>query len=99
MKTVLFTHAHSDHYLGVDDLKPFCYIQKLLRCPCYSDEVTANRIKSIFDYVFFKDPNWKGGKLPELDLKLCKPGDKLEILGKTVEVFFFTTWKDAYTRI
>ena len=84
--TVLFTHAHSDHYLGTDDLRPFCYFRKE-SIPCYSDEPTEKRVRSIFDYAFQHNPDWKGGKLPELDLNRCKPGDTLEVLGKKVEVF------------
>ncbi|MEZ4753251.1 MAG: MBL fold metallo-hydrolase [Bdellovibrionota bacterium] len=83
---VLFTHAHADHYLGIDDLRPYCY-SRTSAIPCRANQETCDRLKSIFDYAFFKDPNWKGGKLPELDLETCSPGDKLRLFDKLIDVF------------
>ncbi|MCB0318165.1 MAG: MBL fold metallo-hydrolase [Bdellovibrionales bacterium] len=86
IEAVLYTHAHSDHYLGIDDLKPIYYANNK-EIPCYADLETAKRIKQIFDYIFSPDPSWKGSRLPELKINHIKPWDSIEIAGKTIEVF------------
>jgi phosphoribosyl 1,2-cyclic phosphate phosphodiesterase len=50
---VLYTHAHADHVLGMDDLRPlsFAHHQTL---PLYADDATASVIERIFEYTFRK---------------------------------------------
>ncbi|MBW4039343.1 MAG: MBL fold metallo-hydrolase [Acidobacteria bacterium] len=50
---VLYTHAHADHVLGMDDLRPlsFAHPDSL---PLYADEATATVIERIFEYTFRK---------------------------------------------
>ena len=60
---VLFTHAHADHILGIDDLRPFNY-QLQSRIPAYGNAHTMDRIEHIFDYAFGDDDILPG--LPNL---------------------------------
>jgi phosphoribosyl 1,2-cyclic phosphate phosphodiesterase len=48
---VLYTHAHADHILGLDDLRPLSFKNKH-KIPLYADETAANVIERIFDYTF-----------------------------------------------
>jgi phosphoribosyl 1,2-cyclic phosphate phosphodiesterase len=48
---ILYTHAHADHILGLDDLRRFNYIQKEI-IPAYGDQNTLKRLKQIFGYAF-----------------------------------------------
>jgi len=64
---VLFTHAHMDHILGIDDLRPFNFIQKS-SIPCYGSSKTLSEIKKVFSYIFNPDPLYEGGWVPRLDL-------------------------------
>jgi phosphoribosyl 1,2-cyclic phosphate phosphodiesterase len=48
---VLFTHAHADHILGLDDLRPFNYHQAA-SIPIYADTESMAIIQRVFTYVF-----------------------------------------------
>jgi phosphoribosyl 1,2-cyclic phosphate phosphodiesterase len=63
---LLFTHGHSDHILGVDDLRRFNALQHA-PMSCYADAHTIWDIRRMFAYVF--DPATpRGGGLPQLEL-------------------------------
>jgi phosphoribosyl 1,2-cyclic phosphate phosphodiesterase len=52
---VLYTHAHADHILGMDDLRPLSF--KALResgrpIPLYADAETARVLEHVFAYTF-----------------------------------------------
>jgi phosphoribosyl 1,2-cyclic phosphate phosphodiesterase len=52
---ILFTHAHADHVLGLDDLRPFNYMQRG-EIPIYGSSDTLRAIEQIFSYVFATGP-------------------------------------------
>ena len=58
---VLYTHSHADHILGLDDLRPFNYWQKM-HIPCFGNSSTMENICQTFRYVF-TDPQ-PGGSIP-----------------------------------
>jgi phosphoribosyl 1,2-cyclic phosphate phosphodiesterase len=63
---LIFTHGHSDHILGLDELRRFNALQ---RGPiaCYGDPPTLFDVRRMFAYVF--DPATpRGGGLPQLEL-------------------------------
>ncbi|RMG42368.1 MAG: MBL fold metallo-hydrolase [Candidatus Dadabacteria bacterium] len=62
---VLFTHAHADHIMGLDDLRAYNFAQKA-EIPCYATNETFSKIKKIFWYVFDHDLNIEGGTPPRL---------------------------------
>ncbi len=49
---VFYTHAHADHILGLDDLRPLTFHRKTGPLPLYSDDITADVLERIFDYTF-----------------------------------------------
>lgn len=51
---VLYTHAHADHILGFDDLRPLSF-QVPGGLPIYLDNETADTLQRIFDYTFRTD--------------------------------------------
>ncbi|SDR82330.1 phosphoribosyl 1,2-cyclic phosphate phosphodiesterase [Polaribacter sp. KT25b] len=55
---VLFTHEHSDHTAGIDDLRPFCY--KIGEMPIYLSEKTLQSLEQRFDYIFSKENRYPG---------------------------------------
>jgi phosphoribosyl 1,2-cyclic phosphate phosphodiesterase len=61
---VLFTHAHADHILGLDDLRSFNELQGT-PIPCYGNAEAWRAIKRTFFYVFEGTPQ-KGGGVPQL---------------------------------
>jgi phosphoribosyl 1,2-cyclic phosphate phosphodiesterase len=62
---VLFTHAHADHILGLDELRRFNVIQGTT-IPCYADPPTWDALKRTFFYVFDGMPR-RGGGIPQLE--------------------------------
>lgn len=48
---VLYTHAHADHVLGMDDLRPLSFARPE-GLPLYADDATAAVIERIFEYTF-----------------------------------------------
>ncbi|HXD17453.1 MAG TPA: MBL fold metallo-hydrolase [Vicinamibacterales bacterium] len=61
---VLFTHAHADHILGLDDLRSFNALQGTA-IPCYANRQAWETIRRQFDYVF-EGPLQMGGGVPQL---------------------------------
>jgi len=48
---VFYTHAHADHILGFDDLRPLSF-RHPGGLPLYGDETTASVLERIFEYTF-----------------------------------------------
>ncbi|WP_296637444.1 MBL fold metallo-hydrolase [Polaribacter sp.] len=55
---VLFTHEHSDHTAGLDDLRPFCY--KIGEMPIYVNKRTLKSLTQRFEYIFSKENKYPG---------------------------------------
>ena len=83
---VLFTHHHSDHILGVDDLRGFNFLRPTA-IPCFAGEETLTEIKRVFAYLFSRDPNYEGGTLTNLALTPIVPGIPFELFGETIIPF------------
>ncbi len=52
---VFYTHAHADHILGIDDLRPFNYHQKE-PIPIYAAASAMDVIRHVFSYIFHDGP-------------------------------------------
>jgi phosphoribosyl 1,2-cyclic phosphate phosphodiesterase len=55
---VLFTHEHSDHTSGLDDLRPFFYRQGPL--DVYAHERVLKSLQKRFDYIFATENKYPG---------------------------------------
>ena len=55
---VLYTHEHSDHTAGMDDLRPFCY--QIGEMPIYLDKRTLKSLQQRFEYVFRTENRYPG---------------------------------------
>jgi phosphoribosyl 1,2-cyclic phosphate phosphodiesterase len=62
---ILFTHSHSDHLMGLDDIRPFNFRQHEA-IHAFANPMTANAIRRAFSYIW-SDSQAGGGK-PQLDL-------------------------------
>lgn len=65
LDAILFTHAHADHILGFDDIRPYNLRQKSA-LPVYASTETIARLKQIFSYVFEEPPPY--GTVPQVTL-------------------------------
>ncbi|MBL0161518.1 MAG: MBL fold metallo-hydrolase [Bryobacterales bacterium] len=52
---VLYTHAHADHILGLDDLRPFNFKQRD-PIPIHGSAYTMGVIRTVFSYIFHDGP-------------------------------------------
>jgi phosphoribosyl 1,2-cyclic phosphate phosphodiesterase len=66
LDAVLFTHAHADHIMGLDDVRPFNFRQKE-RIPIYAAPETMAGIRRSFPYIF--DGGKKESNIPQLDAR------------------------------
>jgi phosphoribosyl 1,2-cyclic phosphate phosphodiesterase len=62
---LLFTHSHSDHMMGLDDIRPFNFRQHE-PIAAYASPHTAAAIRRAFKYIW--DDSQLGGGKPQLDL-------------------------------
>ncbi len=55
---ILFTHEHSDHVLGLDDIRPFFFRQGDI--PIYGHKRVMNELEKRFDYIFESENKYPG---------------------------------------
>lgn len=63
---VLFTHSHSDHLMGLDDIRPFNFRQRE-PVVAFANPMTAKAVRRAFGYIW--DQSQIGGGKPQLDLR------------------------------
>lgn len=63
---VLFTHSHSDHLMGLDDIRPFNFRQRE-SIHAFTNAQTAKAIRRAFSYIWDMSSQVGGGK-PQLEL-------------------------------
>ncbi|MGE5647095.1 MAG: MBL fold metallo-hydrolase [Acidobacteriota bacterium] len=51
LDAIVFTHAHADHIMGLDDVRPFNYRQRS-GIPVYGSPETIATLRRVFEYVF-----------------------------------------------
>jgi phosphoribosyl 1,2-cyclic phosphate phosphodiesterase len=66
LDAVLFTHAHADHILGLDEVRVFNFRQGTA-IPCYGPAAALDAIRRTFGYVF--EPGQEGGGKPQVELR------------------------------
>jgi len=59
----VFTHAHADHVMGFDDLRPFCRLGASL--PVYGSADTLTQLAKVFSFAFEPDLRVPGYLHPE----------------------------------
>ncbi|HET7873546.1 MAG TPA: MBL fold metallo-hydrolase [Terriglobales bacterium] len=73
---ILYTHAHADHILGLDDVRPLSF-RHPDKVPLYAHEKTAGAMESIFRYIF--DANYKYGGIARVQMN--RINGSLELFG------------------
>jgi phosphoribosyl 1,2-cyclic phosphate phosphodiesterase len=81
LDAVLFTHAHADHIMGLDDVRPFNFRQRE-QIPIYAAPETMAAVQRCFPYIF--DGQRKESSVPRLDPRLID-GEAFELFGLRFE--------------
>jgi len=84
---VLYTHPHSDHIGGLDDLRAFNFAQQGL-IPVYGHEWTLDRLNEVYSYIFSGKPA-EGGDVAKLKQIEIKPTSKsFQLFGQQIQPLF-----------
>ncbi len=71
---ILFTHEHSDHVLGLDDIRPFYFSQGAISI--YAHKRVLKSLKKRFDYIFATKNKYPGAPSVSIN-KIKNKGFKL----------------------
>ncbi len=81
LDAILLTHAHNDHIIGLDDVRPFNFRQNR-DIPIYASVFVKSQVRERFSYIFSEKP-YPGS--PRLDLRDISKDKPLDIEGLTVQ--------------
>jgi len=81
LDAVLFTHAHADHMMGLDDVRPFNFRQRG-HIPIYAAPDTMAAIQRCFPYIF--DGATRNTNVPQLDAQVLN-GEAIDLFGLPFE--------------
>jgi phosphoribosyl 1,2-cyclic phosphate phosphodiesterase len=77
---ILYTHAHADHVVGLDDVRRFNWLQNQ-PLNVYADVATLRRIRTMFRYAFEDEPGYASAKPALRPVLITGPFD---LLGRRV---------------
>lgn len=77
---ILFTHEHSDHTAGIDDIRPFVFRQGDI--PIYAHKRVIESLKKRFDYIFEEENRYPGA--PSVTIHEVDQNKNFTLAGKTV---------------
>lgn len=101
---ILYTHEHSDHTAGMDDIRPFNFRQGAM--PIYAHERVLQNLSRRFDYIFETENKYPGApSVRTVEVKNNEPfavGDKtaipvnvmhgnLQVFGYRIDDFAYLT--------
>lgn len=98
---ILFTHEHSDHTAGLDDIRPFFFKQGDI--PIYAHSRVLKSLQKRFDYIFATEDKYPGApsvREQVIENKSFRIGDipivPIEVMHNRVQVFGFRIAAFAY---
>jgi len=65
LDAVLYTHSHADHTHGIDELRTYNFVNKMV-IPCYGSPQTIDNLRTNFKYIF--DNSYAAGGKPKLEM-------------------------------
>jgi len=77
LDAILYTHAHADHIMGLDDVRPFNFRQRG-PIPVYGSAETIIAIRNCFGYIF--DNGYKESSIPRIEARLFQE-DPIDLHG------------------
>jgi len=86
LDAVLYTHAHADHILGLDDVRSLSFRyadDNDAKLPLYASTETMAHIRQVFAYIFDENSTYR--TLPRVQLLAL--GDGVELFGARFDSF------------
>jgi len=80
LDAVLLTHEHSDHVAGIDDIRPFCFIDGPL--PFYAHPRVFESLHRRYDYIFKIEDKYPGA--PTIREEVITKDESFFLFGKEV---------------
>lgn len=77
---ILFTHEHSDHTAGIDDIRPFFFRQGDI--PIYAHKRVVKSLRRRFDYIFQEKDRYPGA--PSVAINYVEKNKGFEIGNRLV---------------
>ncbi|HMF91518.1 MAG TPA: MBL fold metallo-hydrolase [Candidatus Angelobacter sp.] len=77
---IVYTHAHADHILGLDDVRPLSF-RSQEKIPLYAFDATAEAVETVFSYIF--DATYKYGGIARVEMK--RINGALDLFGARFE--------------
>ncbi|MGB0984377.1 MAG: MBL fold metallo-hydrolase [Saprospiraceae bacterium] len=77
---ILLTHEHSDHVIGLDDVRPFNF-RYLMDMPVYGEQRVLDSLRERFAYIFASNP-YPG--VPRVTLNPISKNEPLELFGQSI---------------
>jgi phosphoribosyl 1,2-cyclic phosphate phosphodiesterase len=84
VQAAIFTHAHADHIMGLDDLRIFGFrLEKDI--PLLCEPIVEEQLRQSFNYAFSDGPKAHKFATPRLSFKTIGPDEPFETCGLKVE--------------
>ena len=77
---IFFTHEHSDHSAGMDDIRPFFFRQGDI--PVFGSKRVIENFTRRFDYIFSKENKYPGA--PSVGINIVKPDQIFKFKRKNI---------------
>lgn len=77
---ILLTHEHNDHTAGIDDIRPYCFMQQM-DMPVYCLPRVGSELRERFAYTFTDYPG-----VPKLDVRSVDAGDRIPFGSGALEL-------------
>ena len=101
LDAILFTHEHSDHTAGLDDIRPYFFRQGDI--PVYAHKRVLASLRKRFDYIFATEDKYPGApsvREVEIENKAFKVDDitvlPINVMHNRVQVFGYRIGNFAY---
>lgn len=82
LDAILFTHEHADHTAGLDDIRPYCFMESK-SMPIFGQERVIDSLKRRFDYIFETENRYPGA--PSVIINEVEPYQSFSIKNNIIK--------------